>query len=1052
MATETTETMQEGGEGVVRNNGVVQENEKPRKLHGRAFYESIGSPKLVLAPMVEQSEFAWRLLSRSFLPQSEQKNLLAYTPMFHSKMFGEKPQYRDAHFQPLKSTVPSPVDDYHLSQLPGSSRHLDGNPAFDRPLTVQFCSNDPDDFLRAAKHVAPFCDAVDLNLGCPQGIAKRGKYGAFLQEDWDLISRMIRKLDEELDVPVTAKMRVLETPEKTLAYAKTLLDAGASIITVHGRRREQKGHNTGLADWQMIRHLRENLPKDTVIFANGNILQHEDIAACLEATGADGVMSAEGNLYDPTIFAAPPPVGQEGREYWRGRDGKGGYRVDAVMRRYMDIIHKYALGQEPPQRRPLWMPGDAEEPPVQVEPKAEEEDEEGPPKKKRKQMSKSEKKKEASNPNLTAMQAHLFHLLRPLVAEHHNVRDALARSRTGDIDAFENVLKLVEKAVKEGIEKYEQERANTTNEVPATEDPSTIPPAAPLDPYESSLATVARCKRPYWVCQPYVRPLPKEALEKGSMTVSKKEKKRLEQEAEQAAKKGDAEARDVGLKPGGRVEKEVLADAKGRAIARNVLLIISSDTMRHALSGRSPFAAKGSTCCREVTVVDKKSVKAREGLGSHPLRSTKQWQKLDPLVDVPPTNPVFRHVQSLQNRAITKSRREKLLGSVISASRRFSALVITDAEAAHDYDANRLNDVDNGIQDGRVVVYWVDGSLGGNGRSDGIMGAGLVWHTKQLECTRTYKGGRYTGGSSDAEILAIAAGLAHAKAAVEEGARYELVRVYSDSLSALSALRVDGHCALGPLIWKTTAVEVIYDLADWFKDRSIRLELLWVKGHCNSAGNKRADRIAHDAVMEQVNENTPIDHSKVGPQRRIKTYEDVPNMYKGLGGDWEDEWLTRANVGLAWSPSYQPRPIPIIIHGAESEDDIHTTTRPVTESLDQQIKAIEASLTKRRAQIHELKDHQPEDEEWILQVATKLQCLEEDQFEAEKELRRKIHRRSSFRRAMEDEEDMLYQQQKHATKDTTARQHVNNNNPYTSNQKPKNVAQPQIRRYTYNGN
>lgn len=57
MATETTETMQEGGEGVVRNNGVVQENEKPRKLHGRAFYESIGSPKLVLAPMVEQSEF-----------------------------------------------------------------------------------------------------------------------------------------------------------------------------------------------------------------------------------------------------------------------------------------------------------------------------------------------------------------------------------------------------------------------------------------------------------------------------------------------------------------------------------------------------------------------------------------------------------------------------------------------------------------------------------------------------------------------------------------------------------------------------------------------------------------------------------------------------------------------------------------------------------------------------------------------------------------------------------------------------------------------------------
>lgn len=30
---------------------------KSGKLHGRAFYESLGSPKFVLAPMVDQSEF-----------------------------------------------------------------------------------------------------------------------------------------------------------------------------------------------------------------------------------------------------------------------------------------------------------------------------------------------------------------------------------------------------------------------------------------------------------------------------------------------------------------------------------------------------------------------------------------------------------------------------------------------------------------------------------------------------------------------------------------------------------------------------------------------------------------------------------------------------------------------------------------------------------------------------------------------------------------------------------------------------------------------------------
>src|SRR6185369_12661822 len=69
------------------------------KLHGRAFYESIGSPKYILAPMVDQSEFAWRQLCRSFLPPAERNSLLAYTPMFHARLFADTQKYRDSHFQ-----------------------------------------------------------------------------------------------------------------------------------------------------------------------------------------------------------------------------------------------------------------------------------------------------------------------------------------------------------------------------------------------------------------------------------------------------------------------------------------------------------------------------------------------------------------------------------------------------------------------------------------------------------------------------------------------------------------------------------------------------------------------------------------------------------------------------------------------------------------------------------------------------------------------------------------------------------------------------------------
>ena len=63
MATET-DGMQGGTMAKGPEHGVAQPKGKRRKLHGRAFYESIGSPKLVLAPMVEQSEFV-RLVSSS---------------------------------------------------------------------------------------------------------------------------------------------------------------------------------------------------------------------------------------------------------------------------------------------------------------------------------------------------------------------------------------------------------------------------------------------------------------------------------------------------------------------------------------------------------------------------------------------------------------------------------------------------------------------------------------------------------------------------------------------------------------------------------------------------------------------------------------------------------------------------------------------------------------------------------------------------------------------------------------------------------------------------
>jgi tRNA-dihydrouridine synthase 1 len=257
--------------------GITSETNS-QKLGGYRFYEEVlGSPKYVVAPMVDQSELAWRVLSRRYGAQ------LVYTPMINAKMFASvktRKGYREQNFN-----IPNGEE--------GGSQ--------DRPLIVQFCANNVDELLQSAKVVEAHCDAVDINLGCPQDIARKGHYGAFLQDEWELIHNLIKTLHENLSIPVTAKFRVFSTVEKTVQYAKMLESAGAQILTCHGRTREQRGHLSGLADWAKIRAVKEAV--SVPVFANGNILYHSDIEDCLRATGADAVMSAEGQLYNAALFA-----------------------------------------------------------------------------------------------------------------------------------------------------------------------------------------------------------------------------------------------------------------------------------------------------------------------------------------------------------------------------------------------------------------------------------------------------------------------------------------------------------------------------------------------------------------------------------------------------------------------------------------------------------------------------------------------------------------------------------------------------------------------------
>jgi tRNA-dihydrouridine synthase 1 len=269
------------------------------QLHGWDWWRSVGSPKYICAPMVDQSELAFRRLCRQLGTE------LGYSPMLHARLFNEVQVYRGLHFDP----------------------HLD-----DTPFIAQLAGHDPDTVLAAARHLEGHVSAVDLNFGCPQGIARKGRYGAFLLDEPDVMVSLVDKLASELSVPVTAKLRMLPDRADSIRLCKRLEEAGASAIALHGRTRDMKKQFAGAASWHAIKDAVDAL--GVPVIANGGIATKADVDACLEQTGAAAVMSSEALLENPALFCA-------------NRDPNSGEYLDQdeLARRYLAVC-----GETPPAK------------------------------------------------------------------------------------------------------------------------------------------------------------------------------------------------------------------------------------------------------------------------------------------------------------------------------------------------------------------------------------------------------------------------------------------------------------------------------------------------------------------------------------------------------------------------------------------------------------------------------------------------------------------------------------------------------------------------------
>jgi len=176
-----------------------------------------------------------------------------------------------------------------------------------RTFAVQIFGREPDALARAALMAGVVgASIVDINMGCPAKKVTAGACGSALMREPALAAELVRAVRGALPahIPVTVKHRAGwdECSQNAPEFARALVDAGAAMITVHGRTRAQGF--SGVARMEPIAAVRAALPASIPVIGNGDV---KDVAAyqrMKRETGCDAVMVGRGAMGNPWFFAA----------------------------------------------------------------------------------------------------------------------------------------------------------------------------------------------------------------------------------------------------------------------------------------------------------------------------------------------------------------------------------------------------------------------------------------------------------------------------------------------------------------------------------------------------------------------------------------------------------------------------------------------------------------------------------------------------------------------------------------------------------------------------
>ncbi|MDR1991965.1 MAG: tRNA-dihydrouridine synthase [Nitrososphaerota archaeon] len=228
---------------------------------------NINNP-FVLAPMAAVNCTAFRILCK------ENKAGLVYTQMFDTDILKNKSKQE-------------------IKDLLNITR-------FERPISVQLIGNNEAALIKSVGQIEEHADIIDFNVGCSEKEILQQGYGAFLLSNLSLLERLVRKMVNSTEKPITVKMRIGMDAQHIIAVkvATMLQNAGAAAICMHGRTAQQKLAKK--INWTIMKQTKEKIT--IPLMANGDVTSYQGGLELLNKTSCDFVMIGRGARDCPWIF------------------------------------------------------------------------------------------------------------------------------------------------------------------------------------------------------------------------------------------------------------------------------------------------------------------------------------------------------------------------------------------------------------------------------------------------------------------------------------------------------------------------------------------------------------------------------------------------------------------------------------------------------------------------------------------------------------------------------------------------------------------------------